>query len=287
MSMRLDSRVALITGGGSGLGRECALLFAEEGARVVVFDRVEKRAKDAAELVVGKGGEAIAVVGDVGVESDIARAVDTAVDSFGKLDIMFANAGIMQSDFGRGISFDETAAEVWNEILSTNLTGVLWSLKHAVRVMKDRGGAIVVTGSAAALRAYPNLALYSATKGGVNGLALAVSRDVGRFGIRINVLNPSGGMSPNLILPPDAPVVGMSIEEAAGDKWDPITAAGPLKLSTPPRLRDNANAVLFMVSDEARWMTGKSMTPADGGVLNSIAMNFSDDWTTDLVADIP
>lgn len=283
--MRLKDKVAVITGGGSGLGRECALLFAENGARIVILDRQESRATDAAKLVISQGGEAIGIAGDVAIEANAKLAVDTALEAYGKLDIMFANAGTQQSNFMDHPSFEDTTNEVWQDVLATNLTGVIWTLKHAIQAMKASGGAIVVTGSAAALRAFPETALYSATKGGVNSLAICLSREVGKYGIRINVLNPTGGMSANFLLPRDAPVLGKSYEEAAGDKWDGQAAAAPLKLPMPPRLRDNANAVLFMVSDESRYMSGQSITPADGGVINSVAMSFKSSWIEDMTGD--
>jgi NAD(P)-dependent dehydrogenase (short-subunit alcohol dehydrogenase family) len=281
--MRLEGKAAVITGGGSGLGRETGLLFAEQGARVVLIDRVAKRVHDAAELIRSRGGEAIPVVGDVGVEDDIRRAVETAVSEYGKLDIMFANAGSQTPSFGR-IPIQEITAEEWNDICATNLTGVIWSVKHAVRAMIGSGGSIVVTGSVAAFRAFPTTVLYGATKGGVNGLVISASREIGKYGIRINCLNPSGGMSANFLMPRDAEVVGKSYDELR--EWPDAHNPMPLKLPTPPTIRDNANAVLFLASDESRYMTGGSLTPADGGILNNIATTFNEDWEADATSGL-
>jgi NAD(P)-dependent dehydrogenase (short-subunit alcohol dehydrogenase family) len=277
--MRLKDKVAIITGGGSGLGRECALLFSGEGARVVVVDRVSGRAKQVAELVNSKGGSGVAIEGDVSDEDVVRLAVDTGIDQFGHVDIMFANAGQHSSSWGR-TPIDEIGPEEWQDVLSTNLTGVLWSVKHAVRAMKRNayGGSIVLTGSFAALRALPSAVLYSVTKAGVNGLAMAVSRDVGRYGIRINTINPLMGMSVNFMLPPEAPVLGLSYEQAEGDSYDASIGAAPLKVESPPTLLDNALSVLFLVSNDSRFITGQSLCPVDGGILANSAMNFPEDW---------
>lgn len=282
--MRLKDKVAIITGGGSGLGRECGFLFTAEGAKVVLVDRVAERVKAAAAEIAASGGEVVPVVADVGMEEEIAGAVQTAVDSFGTLDIMFANAGHQTTLLGR-TPLEEITPDEWADIVSTNLSGVIWSTKHAVRVMKahDVQGSIVLTGSAAAVRAFPTSTLYSATKGGVNGFCIAVAREVGPLGIRVNVLNPLQGMSPNFMMARDAPVVGKSYEEAAGDAWDGSAGAAPLNLRRPPTLTDNARSVLFLASDDSGHMTGQALFPNDGGILTNIAMNFSDDWVDRLI----
>ena len=277
--MRLLGKVAVITGGGSGLGRECALLFTREGAKVVIVDKIAGRAEAVAKSIHDAGGDGIALTGDVSDEATVRMAIDMGVDQFGHIDIMFANAGQHSSSWGR-IPIDEVGADEWEDIVSTNLTGTLWSVKHAVRAMKQggRGGAIVLTGSFAALRALPSAVLYTVTKAGVNGLAMAVSRDVGRYGIRVNTINPLMGMSANFMLPPDAPVLGLSYEEAEGQAYDASIGAAPLKVQSPPTLLDNALSVLFLVSDESRFISGQSLCPVDGGILANSAMNFPDDW---------
>jgi NAD(P)-dependent dehydrogenase (short-subunit alcohol dehydrogenase family) len=284
--VRLEGKVAIVTGGGSGLGRETALLFTEEGAKVVILERIPERAEQAAKFITEHGGDVIAVVGDVGIEADVAKAVDTAVETYGGLDIMFANAGHQTLSFGL-TPIDEVTDEEWQDVLSTNLTGVVWCVKHAARVMKQRGGgSIVMTGSAAAKRGFPQSTLYSATKGGINGLTPVLARELGPFAIRVNTINPLQGMSPNFMMPRDAPVVGLSYEEAAGEHWDPITGAAVLKLGRPPRLRDNAMSVLFLACDESGHMTGQCIAPNDGGILNNIAMQFNEGWLDDLLSGV-
>ena len=275
--MRLADKVALITGGGSGLGRESAVLFAEEGARVAVVDIDGQRAKDAAALIEERGAKALALTADVGVESQIADAVRATVDHFGKLDIMFANAGVTVP--GRGaVAFEDLTAEAWAETFHTNIDGVFFSCKHAVRPMKEAGaGTIICTSSAASFVAYPGMAAYSATKGAVNSLVKTLSMELGPYGIRINAICPTHGMSPNFFLGKGFPVIGKSYEEVAGP-WDPSVSPIPLKLKRPPTLRDNANVALFLASDESAYLSGVLLPATDGGTLSRVAMFFPDDW---------
>jgi NAD(P)-dependent dehydrogenase (short-subunit alcohol dehydrogenase family) len=278
--MRLDGKIAIITGAGSGLGRASALRFAGEGARLVLVDVNGDRAEESAKLVAEAGGEARPCTADVSREVEVAEAVDLAVAEFGRLDIMFANAGIMSPGLG-AVPFDELTEEEWRSTLDVNLTGAFFSCKHAVRAMKrNPGGAILLTSSMAALRAYPGAAAYGASKGGINSLVVNLSLEVGAHGIRVNAICPSGGMSSNFLLPRDAPVTGASYDELRA--WRPEKAPYPLKLDRPPTLDDNAAAALFLVSDEAVWMTGLCLPTADGGLINTVATRLSGDWQTKL-----
>jgi NAD(P)-dependent dehydrogenase (short-subunit alcohol dehydrogenase family) len=134
-----------------------------------------------------------------------------------------------------------------------------------------RSGAIVITSSLAAFVAWPSVAPYVASKGGLNALVRAIALDVGAYGIRANAICPSQGMSPNFLLPGDAPVVGRSYQEAADAPWDPMATAVPLKLKRPPSLRDNANAALFLASDDSEYMSGVCIPTCDGGQLARVA----------------
>ncbi|WP_322750317.1 MULTISPECIES: SDR family NAD(P)-dependent oxidoreductase [unclassified Frankia] len=282
--MRLQDKVVLITGAGAGLGRESALLFAREGASLVVTDKITRRAEDAAALIAERGGKAVARTLDVRSEADVEAGVRAAVEEFGRLDVMFANAGIPPKGFGR-IPLEDVTAEGWDDVQHVLLRGVFFAIKHATRVMKGQGGGtIVVTSSASSLVAYPGFGSYGAAKGGVNSLVRHASLDLGKYGIRVNALCPTHGMSVNFMLPPEAEVLGLSYEEAAGP-WDPAVSPIPLKLDRPPRLADNAAVALFLASDDSAYMSGVCLPAVDGGSLSRVAMYFDDSWQDELPTD--
>lgn len=280
---RLAGKVAVITGAGSGLGRVAAQLFAAEGARVVAMDVLGDRAEGTVKLVTEQGGAAVPVTGDVTVEDDVARTVATAVDEFGRLDVMWANAGIVSRGGvpsvlgGEQVEFQDYPLADFLDVVQVNLVGPFLCAKHAVPALRaNGGGTILMTSSAASMTAYHSISPYSATKAGVNGMVRALSLDLGRYGIRVNAVAPTHGMSPNFLMERGAPVVGRSYEEVSGP-WDPAASPIPLKLNRPPSLRDNANAALFLVSDEAAYITGVTLTATDGGTLSRVAMQFPED----------
>jgi NAD(P)-dependent dehydrogenase (short-subunit alcohol dehydrogenase family) len=274
--MRLRDKVVVITGAGSGLGRECAQLFAEHGANLVVTDLSEDRAKRVGAEVVDAGGDVVWLGADVREKDDMTAAVAVAIDTYGRLDVMFANAGIGEIGFG-SVAFEDLTVENWQAVQDTNLKGVFLAAQAAFRVMKRQGfGNIVVTSSASSYVAYPNFVSYTASKHGVNGLVKVLALTLGRHGIRVNALCPTHGMSANLALPPDAEVLGKSYEELAGP-WNKDHAAMPLRLDRPPVIRDNANVALFLASDDSQYMSGVCLPSADGGTLARVAINFPSD----------
>lgn len=272
--MRLQDKVVVITGGGSGFGRECAQLFASEGAKVVVVDIDTDRANGTAKLVREQGGEVLALTGDVRVEEQVAAAMAAAVEEFGGIDVLLANAGVFGANIN-GTPIDEFALEDWSDLFAVNTTGVFLSCKHAVRHMKRRGvgGSIVVTSSAASFVAYPEIAAYSASKGALNSLVRSLAVDLGPWGIRANAVCPTHGMSPNFLLPPDAPVVGKSHEEIEPN-WNNEDSPIPLKLPRPPGLRDNAKVALFFASDDSQYVSGVCMPSTDGATLSRVSIFF-------------
>jgi NAD(P)-dependent dehydrogenase (short-subunit alcohol dehydrogenase family) len=281
---RFEGKVIVITGGGAGLGRECALWWAEEGGKIVVTDVIEQRAKDVAQEITDKGGQALGRKADVAVEADIEAAVAATVEQYGRLDIMFANAGKPPAGFGATPLEDVTEAE-WDDVNDVVYKGVFYSGKHACRQMKKQGGGgnIVVTVSAGALNAYPGFGTYGAGKAGVVGLIKHMAYDWGRYGIRVNGLAPTHGMSVNFALPPETPALGLSYEEAqlgeSGGVWDAATMfPGPLKVNRPPRLRDNANVATFLASDDSEYISGLTIPSCDGGSFARTSIPIPESW---------
>jgi NAD(P)-dependent dehydrogenase (short-subunit alcohol dehydrogenase family) len=198
---------------------------------------------------------------------------------------MFANAGKAPAGHG-SLPLEEFTAEQWDDVNDVVYKGVFFSGKHACRVMKGthRGGNIVVTVSAGGLNHYRGFGAYCAGKAGCIGLIKAMANDWGRFGIRVNGLAPTHGMSPNFGMPPDAPVVGMSYEEYAlqqqGATWDPYTRfPGPLKVNRPPSLRDNAAVASFLASDDSAYMSGITIPSCDGGNFARTSIPLPDNWS--------
>ena len=227
---------------------------------------------------------------DVTVETDVEAAVQAAVDTYGRLDIMFANAGIPVEGFGT-IALEDYTEEQWRGVNKVVYDGVYFSGKYACRQMKaqDGGGNIVVTVSAGAHNAYPGFGPYCAGKAGAAGLVRAMAYDWGRYGIRVNGLSPTHGMSVNFAMPPDAEVLGLSYEEAAlaqavadgsAASWDPYTMfPGPLKVDRPPSLQDNAAVATFLASDDSRYMSGVIIPSCDGGSFARSSIPFPENWS--------
>tara|TARA_R110001592_G_scaffold363372_2_gene686197 strand:+ start:68585 stop:69376 length:792 start_codon:yes stop_codon:yes gene_type:complete len=248
---KLESRVALVTGGASGIGRACCEALAAEGAKVLVADINEQ----GGQLTESQIGSAAAFQYlDVTVEADWERATAKAIEQFGRLDIVVNCAGIGFSCHAEDIELD-----AWNRIVAVNLTGTMLACKHAIRAIKqfDGGGAIVTISSIAGLLGTSDLAAYCATKGGVTLLSKAVALDCAElgYGIRCNAIHPT--YVDTEMLDPVAAMVGNRDEMISG-----MVENVPLgRLATA---RDIANSVVFLVSDDAAMITGSVFT-VDGG----------------------
>ncbi len=273
--MRLGNKVIAITGGGSGLGREGALLFASEGGQIVVSDIDEHRALAVAQEIKAAGGRAVGVACDVRDEDAVVQLVAATVEAYGRIDVAWANAGIPEPGFGAQV-FTESRLEDWNDIIAVNMTGIYLTWREAAKQMIPQGGgALLATTSAASFVAYPGFPMYASSKAGANGLVRAASLELGKHGIRANALAPVHGMSVNFAMPPDAEVLGKSYEEMA--PWDPDARAMPLRLDRPPTLRDNANLALFLASDESAYLSGQTIGSTDGGTFARVSIIFPTD----------
>ncbi len=246
---RLEGKVALVTGGGEGIGAAVAREFAMAGAAVVVTGRRKEVIERVAAEIQKDGGQALAVAGSVTDEAHAQSAVAQAVRSFGKLNILVNNAGI--GAFGKALH--ETDDETWNEILAINLTGVFRFTRAAVpEMLKQDGGAIVNISSIAGQVGIPLLAPYAVTKGGLDALTRCLAIDYAQQGIRCNAV------SPGLVETP----------MAAGLLNDPERRAQVLTaypLGRPGTPKEVAKLVLFLASDDAGWITG-GIYPIDGGM---------------------
>ncbi len=246
---RLDGKVALITGGGTGIGAACARIFAQEGATVVITGR----RKDVLEAVVREiekaKGRALAVAGSVTDEAHAQAVVAQAARSYGKLDILVNNAGALA--FGKLLH--ETDEAAWNEMLAINLTGTYRMIKAAVpEMIKAGGGSIVNVSSIASLVGIPMLAAYSASKGGMDALTRCVAMDYAPQKIRCN------SVCPGLV---DTPMASGLINNK--DALAQLLTAYPL--GRPGTSEEVAKLILYLASDESAWMTG-SVIPIDGGM---------------------
>jgi len=189
---RLERKVAIVTGSGSGIGKASAILFAKEGAKVVVADWSEEWGEETVSAIKADGGEAIFVKTDVSSEEAIKNMIKTAVDTYGKLDVLFNNAGILEIE---DVPITECKAENFDKVISINLRSVYLGIKHAIpEMLKIGGGSIVNTASGAARDGWPHIPAYSAAKGGITGLARQVAADFTSKNIRINclLLSPPG-----------------------------------------------------------------------------------------------
>jgi NAD(P)-dependent dehydrogenase (short-subunit alcohol dehydrogenase family) len=254
----------VITGAGSGLGRESALLFAGEGAKLILAEVDADRAAAVEKEVTAQGGVATAVATDVSVESDVERCVETTLAEYGRLDVYFSNAGVRGP---KGVPLEDYPEEAWHRVLDVNLMGTFFGCKHSVKPMREQGGgSIVITSSAAALRGYPDAAIYGASKGGISALVSNLAVDLGGWNIRINSICAGTGMSANFLLPPGSPLVDEG-EKYRG--WDPSKSITPLVRPVPPRLIDHARLALFLASDESSFLTGLNI-PSDGGATTRV-----------------
>jgi NAD(P)-dependent dehydrogenase (short-subunit alcohol dehydrogenase family) len=253
--MRLKGKVAIITGAGSGLGKAAAQLFAKEGAKVVVAANREKEGEQTVRSIKAASGEAIFVKVDVTTAADVEKAVKTAVNKYGKLDIMFNNAGTP----GPGKLIADITEEEWHRVISVNLTGVFLGTKYAIPEMLKRGGGVIInTSSVAAVSPRRYAGAYAAAKAAVIQLTKVTALEYARKNIRVNCILPG---------PIDTPffskVGGGDVDKIAAFKEKVLKEVPMRRFAQPEEI---AQVALFLASDEASYITGASFA-ADGGQL--------------------
>ncbi|MCL1592766.1 MAG: glucose 1-dehydrogenase [Actinomycetia bacterium] len=254
MMDRLSGKVALITGAGSGIGRESAVLFAAEGARVVCVDLNEHTALETADLVISAGGEAIAVTADVSSDRDSHRMVDAATEAFGGLHVMFNNAGIMHSDDGDSQS---TSEAIWDLTMNINAKGVFLGCKYGIpAILESGGGSIINTASfVARLGAATPQVAYTASKGAVLALTRELAVVHARQGIRVNALCP-GPLRTELL---------MNLLDTDEKRRRRLVHVPMGRFGLAEEM---AKAALFLASEDASYVTGTEFL-VDGGIASA------------------
>lgn len=251
---RVDGKVALVTGGASGIGRASALLLAREGAKIMVTDLQQETGEAVASEIVGSGGHAHFMSHDVTDETEWQNVIDATHERFGGLDVLVNNAGVG----GGGVFIDEMELEVWRHCLAVNLDGVFLGVKHGIRAMIRTGrGSIINTSSILGVVGLPRTANYAASKGGVRLLtkAAAVECAARKLDIRVNSIHPG------FI---ETPLVAGAIQQRGPEMREMIESLQPTGEMGRPD--DIANGVLYLASDESRFVTGSELV-IDGGYL--------------------
>ena len=251
---RLEGKSVIITGAGSGIGRAASLLFTKEGARLIAVDRTEG-VRETVDLVRKAGGTAEAVQADAGLETDVKAFIDKALAAYGKLDVIWANAGVS----GGLVPLSEQTPEHWQEVLRVNLIGPVLAVKHSIPHMTRQGsGSIVCTASVAGLKSGASGHPYGASKAGVISLVQITAFSLSGTGVRINAVCPGlieTGMTKGLF----------DYARSRGTE-DRIGQLNPLKRAGRPE--EIAGAALFLASDDSSYTNGQAIA-VDGGLSSS------------------
>lgn len=243
---RLDGKVAIITGATSGMGRDTAYVFAEEGAKVMITGRNEARAKEVVDKIIKNGGEASYVIADMADRGSVDKIVDQTVEKYGTVDILFNNAGLLSIASSVDIPLEE-----WDKIMQVNVTSALMLSQKVAPIMKAKGkGAIINTGSVAGTSARWGAAAYCTTKHAMNGLTRALAREMGPE-IRVNAILPGA-------------IITAMLDSVGGEAAvDGMKQMSPLK--RVGQGREIGTAALFLATDDSSFVTGQLLR-VDGGV---------------------
>lgn len=245
--MRLNNKVAIITGAASGMGEAMAYSFAKEGAKVVATDIQKEKLETIVQKIKSDGGDAIALVHNVSKREDwFEKVLPETISVFGKLDILINNAGISVA-----VPFEDQTEDTWKKAYDININSVMLGMQAALPHLKERGGSIVNISSIAALTGMSGPGVYTASKGGVSAITRAAAVDFGPFGIRVNAINPGYILTP--------------MSEAFLNSPDyQAYFLGIIPMKKLGMAEDISNAALFLASDEAKYITGVNL-PVDGG----------------------
>jgi NAD(P)-dependent dehydrogenase (short-subunit alcohol dehydrogenase family) len=249
--MRLNDKVALITGGGSGIGKASCLLFAREGARIVVVDLKKETAEATATEIRDAGGDARAFAADVSKAKDAEGMIRFAEESYGRLNVVFNNAGVFHNDDN---SVTNTAEDIWDLVIDINLKGVFLGCQYAIPALQRAGGgSIINTASFVAIlgAAVPQIA-YTASKGGVLAMTREIAVEFARQNIRANALCPG---------PVETPLLAELLADSAR-RQRRLVHIPPGRFARPEEI---ANAALFLASDESSYVNGSTFL-VDGGI---------------------
>lgn len=251
--MRLSGRVALITGGTSGIGRGTAILFAKEGARVIVTGRNERRGGEVVDEILQNGGSAAFIKSDVRIAGDCSRAVDETVRAFGRLDILFNNAGVFYPN-----TIPDCSEQEWDDTIGVSLKGAFLMSKYALPVMiRQRYGVIIHNSSGWGIVGGEGGAAYCAAKGGLIVMAKAMAIDHAKQGVRVNCICPGDVDTP--MLPEDAKMRRMDWQEY-------LASCANRPMGRIGTVDEIAKAVLFLASEDSSFMTGAALVVDGGGV---------------------
>jgi meso-butanediol dehydrogenase / (S,S)-butanediol dehydrogenase / diacetyl reductase len=255
---RLEGKVAVITGAADGIGRATAVLFAREGAKLVIADINEKGLEETITLVKDEQGSVVGKKADVSLENDVEELINLAVKTYGRIDIVCNNAGIT----GQFLGLDQENGDDWQKVYAVNVLGAVYGVKHAAKYMREqKSGAIVNTASVAGIRAGAGLNAYSASKAAVINFTKTAACDLGGYNIRVNAVCP-GLIETGMTRP---------IFDLARDKGKVEKLGSRCELRRYGRPEEVALAICFLASDDASFITGQAL-PVDGGNTASLNM---------------